>query len=79
MCKCVVMNVFVGDPDDYCMSFIKSMLDDRWTDYLWFPHVGCNSGFLVNECVIYTRNSTWRHLKPLLTRYSSAFNLEMNF
>ena len=73
------MNVFMYNPGDDCMGFIKPALYNGGTDYLCFLSVGHSSGFLVNVCDLYKKQYMETTEISFDKKFFVMFNLEMTF
>lgn len=79
MFKCSVMNVFLYNTDDRRMGFMKFLLYNGGTRYLWFPCVGPSSGLLVRVCDLYKKQYIETSEISFDKKLFAMFNLEMNF
>lgn len=79
MCKYMMMNALVYNTDDCHMGFIKFLLYNGGTYYLWFTFVGHSSGLLVYECDLYKKQYMEMSKISFDNKLFATFNLEMNF
>ena len=79
MCKRVMMYVFMYNPDDNGVGFIKPVLHDGETDYLRLLPVGQSSGLLANVYDLYKTKYFETTTISFEKKLFAVFNLGMNF
>ena len=79
MCKHVMICVFMYNPDDIGVGFIKPVLHDGETDHLPLLFVGHSSGLLVNMYDLYKKQYLERTTVSFEKKLFAMFSLGMNF